>query len=99
LRRGHLRLGCYGGTEEEPPAKDKEKLVEDLREAVEEAVGFLKERGIEPQKIFGGFDRLKPQRCPKLSGRERGVQEKITSSVVKHYKAVLLIQQQESSES
>jgi type I restriction enzyme R subunit len=88
--------GVGGGTEEgETPVKDKEKLVEALREAVKETVGFLKERGTEPQKIFdaAGFDRLKLLDDARDSIVEEGESKRkflfLTSSVVKLYKAVL----------
>lgn len=88
--------GVGGGVEgDDTPVKDKEKLVEDLREAVEEAVGFLRERGIEPQKTFdaGGFDRLKLLNDARNALVENGEYKRrflaLTSSVTKLYKAVL----------
>ncbi len=84
-----------GGEEGETPVKDKEKLVKALREAVEETVGFLKERGIEPQKIFDaeGLDRLKLLNDAQNSIIKKDESKRrflsLTSSVVKHYKAVL----------
>jgi type I restriction enzyme R subunit len=84
--------GVEGG---DTPVKDKEKLLEDLKEAVEETKGFLKERGVEPQKIFDavGFDRLKLLNDARNSLVENGEHKRkfisLTSSVVKLYKAVL----------
>ncbi len=84
--------GVEGG---DTPVKDKEKLVEALREAVEETTGFLKERGIEPQKILDGegFDKLKLLDDARDSLVEKDESKRrflnLTSSVVKRYKAVL----------
>ncbi len=88
--------GVDGGREGgETPVKDKEKLLEDLKEAVEETVGFLKERGVEPQKIFDadGFDRLKLLNNARNFLVKNGEYKRrflsLTSSVVQLYKAVL----------
>ncbi len=81
--------------EDETPVKGKEKLVKALREAVEETTGFLRERGIEPQKIFDvkGFERLNLLDDARDSiVREEELKRRffsLTSSVVKLYKAVL----------
>ncbi len=86
--------GVDGGTEE-PPVKDKEKLVKALREAVEETVGFLKERDVEPQKIFDAerLDKLKLLDDARDSIIKKDESKRrffaLTSSVVKLYKAVL----------
>jgi type I restriction enzyme R subunit len=88
--------GVDGGAEEdETPVKDKEKLVNALKESVEETTDFLEERGIEPQKIFdaAGFDGLKLLNDARDSIIEKGESKRkflsLTSSVVKLYKAVL----------
>ncbi len=87
--------GVGGGDGGDPPVKGKDKLVEDLREAVEETTGFLKERGIEAQEILDaeGFDRLKLLDDARESLVENGEHKikflSLTSSVVKLYKAIL----------
>ncbi len=87
--------GVGGGDEGDSPVKGKDKLVEDLREAVEETTGFLKERGIEAQEILDaeGFDRLKLLDDARESLVENGEHKirflSLTSSVVKLYKAIL----------
>lgn len=94
-------LAIYGsGTGGQPeggetPVKDKEKLVEALREAVEGLTGFLIERGIEPQDIIDaeGFERLKLLDDARDSIVEKDELKRtflsLTSSVMKLYKAVL----------
>jgi type I restriction enzyme R subunit len=56
-------LAIYGSGrgEGDTPVRDKVKLLEALREAVEETTAFLRERDIESQAILDaeGFDRLK----------------------------------------
>ncbi len=88
--------GVSGGAgEDETPVKGKEKLVEALRGAVEETTGFLRELGIEPQKVIDaeGFERLKllddARDC--IVGKDELKRRffSLTSSVMKLYKAVL----------
>jgi type I restriction enzyme R subunit len=79
----------------ETPVKDKEKLLEALREATDEVTAFLRERGVEAQDILdaGGFDRLKlldDARDPVLESDESKRRFlSLASSATKLFKAVL----------
>jgi type I restriction enzyme R subunit len=88
--------GAGGEVEEgETPVKDKEKLLQDLRGAVEETGAYLRERGVDPQEILDaeGFNRLKlldDARDSVVKSDESKRQFlSLTSSVTRLYKAVL----------
>ena len=85
--------GAAGGGE--TPVKDKEKLLEALREATDEVTAFLRERGVEAQDILDaeGFDRLQRLDDARDSIVESDESKRrflsLTSSVIKLFKAVL----------
>jgi len=89
-------LAIYGvGGTDGPPVKDKEKLLEALRDAVEETTAFLRDRGVEPQNILDaeGFDLGKL-----LNEAQEGIVESdeskrgflaLSANVARLYKAIL----------
>jgi type I restriction enzyme, R subunit len=98
LQRALAIYGSRGGEEPgdgEMPVKGKEELVEALREAVNEAINFCKNHGVDPQTIVEaeGFDRIKliddAVEAILESDETKNHYMNLTANVERLYKAIL----------